>query len=104
MGNELQDHLKQPGTWQRIFFMLIFAVIIGFVRIMLWALVLFQVVSALLTGAANPNALKFGKVLSDYLYQILLFLTYNTDNMPFPFSEWGEASVVVERRARRLEE
>ena len=104
MSDDLNEHLKRPGTWRRILFMLIFAVILGFVRILLWAVVVFQVMSTLITGSTNPNALKFGRTLSIYLYQILLFLTYNTEMMPFPFSDWEENAAVVERQSKRLGE
>ena len=70
--------------------MIVFAVILGFVRIMLWALVFLQVVSSLLTGSENRNVLTLGKTLSLYVYRILLFLTYNTHEMPFPFNHWDE--------------
>lgn len=89
---EVQTNLKKIGTWQRIFFMLIFAVILGLVRILLWAVVLLQVVSSLMTGSANPNVLTLGRTLSAYVYNILLFLTYNSDEMPFPFADWNSHS------------
>lgn len=85
----IHRNLKKVSTWKRILFMLIFAVIVGIVRILLWAVVLLQVASALFTGAPNPNLLKLGRTLAVYLYQILLFLTYNREEMPFPFSEWN---------------
>ncbi len=84
---EIQRHLKAPNTWQRIFFMAVFAFILGFVRMLLWAVVLFQVVSKLLTGQDNPHARQLGATLAVYVYQILLFLTFNTEQMPFPFAE-----------------
>jgi hypothetical protein len=90
---EVQTNLKKIGTWQRIFFMLIFAVILGLVRILLWAVVLLQVVSSLMTGSANPNVLTLGRTLSAYVYNILLFLTYNSDEMPFPFADWNSHSI-----------
>ncbi len=89
MEKEINDNLKKISTWKRIFFMLVFSVIIGLVRILLWAVILLQVASALITGAANKNILGFGCKLSAYLYHILLFLTYNTDKLPFPFSSWN---------------
>ena len=88
MQQDINDNLKKISTWKRIFFLLVFAVIVGLVRILLWAVILLQVASALLTGAPNQNILKFGSQLSAYLYHILLFLTYNTDKLPFPFSDW----------------
>lgn len=89
MQQELNDNLKKISTWKRIFFMLIFSVIVGLVRILLWAVILLQVASALITGSANSNILDLGAKLSAYLYHILLFLTYNTDQLPFPFVDWN---------------
>lgn len=89
MQEEINDNLKRISTWKRIFFMLIYSVIVGLVRILLWAVILLQVASALLTGSANNNILDLGSKLSAYLYHILLFLTYNTDRLPFPFSAWN---------------
>lgn len=88
MQEQINENLKQLGTWKRIFFMLIFAAIISLVRMLLWAVILLQVASMLLTGKANSNILNFGRSLSAYTYHILLFLTFNTDTMPFPFSDW----------------
>lgn len=91
VSENINQHLAQTNTWKRILFMLMFAVIVGFVRILLWAIVLFQVAGVLITGESNPNAKHFGKSLSIYLYEILLFLTFNSEKMPFPFSDWGKS-------------
>ncbi|MGH8547436.1 MAG: DUF4389 domain-containing protein [Methylococcales bacterium] len=89
-STEIQSNLKAIGTWQRIFFMLLFAVILDFAGILLWALVLLQILSSLITGSPNSNVLKFGRGLAVYIYRIVLFLTYNSDDRPFPFADWDE--------------
>ncbi len=93
MGNnvdeQLNENLKQLSTWKRIFFMLIFSIIGELIRMLLWAVILLQIVSSLITGKPNSNILSFGRNLSLYSYHILLFMTYNTDTVPFPFSEWS---------------
>lgn len=89
MDEQINYNLKQLGTWKRIAFMLIFAAIGGLVRMLLWAVILLQVASALITGKANVNILNFGRSLSIYTYHILLFLTFNTETLPFPFSDWN---------------
>jgi hypothetical protein len=89
MDEQINYNLTQLSTWKRIFFMLIFAAIGGLVRMLLWAVILLQVALALLTGKANQNILNFGRSLSIYTYHILLFLTFNTETMPFPFSDWN---------------
>lgn len=88
MQQEINENLKKISTWKRIFFLLVFAVIVSMVRILLWAVILLQVASALFTGESNKNILGLGKKLSAYLYHILLFLTYNTEKLPFPFADW----------------
>jgi hypothetical protein len=89
-STEIQTHLKNIGTWQRIFFMLIFAVILDVVGILLWAVVLVQILTNLISGSPNRNLLKFARSLSVYVYRIILFVTYNSDERPFPFSDWEE--------------
>jgi len=89
MDEQINYNLTQISTWKRIFFMLIFATIGGLVRMLLWAVIILQVASTLLTGKANTNILNFGRSLSTYTYHILLFLTFNTETLPFPFSDWN---------------
>ena len=89
MDEQINYNLTQLGTWKRIFFMLIFAAIGSLVRMLLWAVIILQVASTLLTGKANQNILNFGRSLSIYTYHILLFLTFNTETLPFPFSDWN---------------
>ncbi|MEY3881319.1 MAG: hypothetical protein RIQ94_2115 [Pseudomonadota bacterium] len=69
--------------------MLIFAAIGSLVKLLLWAVIILQVASTLLTGKANTNILNFGRSLSTYTFHILLFLTFNTETLPFPFSDWN---------------
>ena len=89
MEEQLQDNFKQVSTWKRIGFILIFAVIAGVVRTLIWVVVLLQIVSALISGDTNQHILGFGQKLAAYLYHIMLFMTFNTDTVPFPFSDWN---------------
>lgn len=86
---QLNDNLKRIDTWKRIIFMLIYALIDSMVRLILWLVVLLQTASVLLTGNTNSNLLEFGHHLSTYHYHILLFLTFSTEKLPFPFSDWN---------------
>ena len=88
MDEQLEENLKSTSTWKRIFFMLIFGIIEGVVKILIWAVILLQIATVLLTGKPNQNVLKFGKNLSLYIYHIFSFMTFNSEAMPYPFSEW----------------
>lgn len=94
----MNDNLKRLETWKRIVFMLIYALIDSLVKLVLWLVIFLQTATILLLGKANPILLEFGRNLSAYHYQILLFLTFNQDQLPFPFSKWQtEAEQQVEQ-------
>ncbi len=90
IDQEINDNLKRISTWKRIFFILVFGAIMGIVRILLWLIVLLQVIYSLFTGKVNRNVLDFGSKLSAYTYHMWLFLTFNTEQRPFPFASWNE--------------
>ena len=92
MDEQIRYNLTQLSTWRRIFFMLVFYIINGLVGTLLGAVTVLQVVSVLLTGTANQYVLQFGRSLSVYTYHILLFITFNTEVMPFPFSDWNQTA------------
>lgn len=88
MNNEIKRRLQNTETWVRIFFMLLFIFIQGGVKFLITLLAVFQTVSTLLAGQTNTQLLKLGRQLAMYDYQISLFLTFNNEQRPFPFSAW----------------
>ncbi len=54
----------------------------------MWMLVGISLVVMLVTGSSNERLRDFGKQLSTYVYSLTMFLTYNNDQKPFPFSDW----------------
>jgi len=68
--------------------MLIFAVCLWLARFVLLAVVVFQFLTVLFSGNTNQNLLKFGLQLSVYQCQIMRFLTYNTEQLPYPIGDW----------------
>ena len=89
MQDQINENLKKIETWKRIILMLIYALIDSMVKLILWLVVFLQLGSVLLTGSTNPNVLELGRGLSTYHYHILLFLTFSTEQLPFPFSSWN---------------
>ncbi len=84
----LNENLKKTSTWKRICFMLILIVIFSTISPLLWAVILLQIVTTLLTGSSNSHILAFSRSLCTYLYHIGLYLTFNTESLPFPFASW----------------
>ena len=86
---QLKDNMKSGKQWLRILHMVLFCLLLACTASVLGLLVIIQVLFALVTGLANENITKVNADLIRYINQILLFLTYNEDRKPFPFSSWG---------------
>jgi hypothetical protein len=88
MDHEVKENVKNRTTWIRLLYMLLLVILYSVAELVISAVVLFQIVLNLFTGESNKRLLLFGNQLSRYVYEILLYLTYNSEDLPFPFSEW----------------
>ncbi len=88
MEATLRDNVKRRATWMRGLFMLMFVVISRVAEVVLWAVVVLQFLFTLFTGRPNARLLAFGQGLSTFIYEILRYLTYNSEERPFPFAPW----------------
>jgi hypothetical protein len=75
-------------TWLRGLFMLLFVLIYGFTEVIITAVVLLQFLFVLFSGEQNKRLREFGARLSVYVYRIIAYWTYNSEEMPFPFAPW----------------
>lgn len=91
MNEEVRDNLKSKSIWLRGFFMLLFAIFHGVAEFVLAVVAIFQFGAALITGKPNANAARFGNSLGQYIFQIAQFVTFNSEEKPFPFSSWPES-------------
>lgn len=83
-----KNNLKSCDVWMRAFYMLLLAVCYGITKILIFAIALFQFLMFLFTRNINQPLQSFSQGISTYVYQIIRFLTFNTDKKPFPFSDW----------------
>jgi len=86
----LEDNIKSRSTWLRLLFMILFIALWSISRILVLAVVILQFFWVLFTGETNQRLLALGGSLATYSYQIIAYLTYNTETQPFPFSDWPE--------------
>ena len=87
-SGELKTRLLSPEHWLRGLFMLLFVAIACVASYVMLVLVIIQFLFALISGSSEERLQAFGGQLSQYLYQILRFITYNDEQKPFPFSDW----------------
>ncbi len=85
----IEKNLKSRSTWLRLLFMIVLGFAYGISRVVVGAVVVLQFLIVLFTGETNARLQHFGRSLSTYTYQILLYLTYNAEERPFPFDlDW----------------
>lgn len=91
---DIVDNLREPSVWIRILFMVGFALLLYLVITpVLLVLGLAQALFVLFTGEDNEKLRGLGGALAEYVHQILSFFTYNTNEKPFPFSDFPEMNL-----------
>ena len=104
MDDELKHNLTAGETWVRGIYILLFAFFLVVARVVTGAVVVIQFLFTVFTGKTNTNLKNFGAMLSHYVYQCLLFVTYNSDDKPFPFDDWPDESILNEGKVEAVTE
>lgn len=92
MSGNLKEKLTRPSIWFRLVYMIVFAIAFNVAEIVIFAIVIFQFFATLFTGQPNAQITRFGRNLASYIQQIVCFMTFATEEKPFPFSSWPDAS------------
>lgn len=92
-NNQIKSNVLCASHWIRLVFMVLFSLVLQVAGSVMMLLVLVQFLFSLITGKANSALLELGSSLSKFIYQAFEFLTYNTDEKPFPFADWPKADV-----------
>lgn len=72
----------------RILYMLLFALVFWVVSWVLVVTALAQVLVRVLSGRPSPELARFGRGLARYTGQVVEYLTFVTDRVPYPVGEF----------------
>ncbi len=92
MTENTESPASKRAIWLRGFYMLLMALIFHVAVTVLMVVAVIQFVLALLGTAPNARLVVFGRNLGRHLQQIASFLTFASEEIPFPFSDWPEGS------------
>jgi hypothetical protein len=81
----VKSYVKSRSTWQRLFFVLVVAMLYWVCATVVGAVVVLQCFWLLFTGQTNEKLRGFGRNLAAYIYQAIRYLTFDTEERPFPF-------------------
>lgn len=97
MTTETENTINERTIWNRGLYMLIFIPCLGVAKFVAFVVIVFQFLSVLLTGSTNSKLLLFGQSLSTYIYQGMLFLTFNSETHPYPIGDWPEGEPEIDK-------
>ena len=84
-----KKNITASSIWLRGLFVLLFFLVGYIVKFLVVVISVFQFVYTICTGNPNSKLLQFSHGLVIYVYQIVNFITFNTETKPFPFSDWA---------------
>ena len=106
MSDEIKENLKQQSTWKRGLYMLLFALFYSIAEFVLFAVVVFQFLLVLFTGENNTRLMKLGQSIATYIFQVIQYLTFNSDYQAYPFGAWpkGEPASLKNQQIEKSHE
>jgi hypothetical protein len=90
MKEEMRENLRDEGIWLRGVFMLFFLIAYNIAEVLIVLITLFQFVTVLLTRRVNETVLRLGNNLSIFAFEVFQYVTFNSNDRPFPFSPWPD--------------
>lgn len=88
MNEDLKKNLLNIDAFQRLALMVLFVLIFTVVKLVVYAVAIFQLLHLLITGDTHQELKNFGKSLSIFVFDITKYLTFDTEDLPFPFQAW----------------
>ena len=91
--NGIAEHLTSRTSWLRLLYMVLFIALWSITRLVVLAVVILQVLFLLFSGERNERLAGFGASLAVYSYELVAYLTFASEEQPFPFSDWPGGSI-----------
>ena len=90
----IEENVRSRSTWLRLLFMFAYYAIGTVTTAVLSVVVVLGFFWVLFTGEKNGQLQQAGQVIAAYLYEIVRYLTFNTEDKPFPFgNDWPSADL-----------
>ncbi len=90
MSGDIKENVTRRSIWLRLVFMIVLAVAFNVAEFITFAVVAFQFLASLFTGQSSDQLTRFGRNLARYLQQIIVYMTFATEEKPFPFTSWPD--------------
>jgi len=83
---DLKKNVKDKDTWLRFLYLVVFGIAFYLSILLTFAASVFQFLAKLFNGSAFAGVAEFGNNLAVYQGQVTRYLTFSSDEKPFPFA------------------
>ena len=90
MSEDIKQNVTRGSIWLRLVYMIILGVAFNVAEFVTFVVVVFQFLFSLFTGQPNDQLTRFGRNLGRYLQQLTVYMTFATEDKPFPFTPWPD--------------
>ncbi len=90
MSGDIKENVTRRSIWLRLVFMIVMGVAYSVAEIVTLVVIVFQFLTSLFTGKPNDRLNRFGRNLARYFQQITVYMTFATEEKPFPFAPWPD--------------
>lgn len=78
----------RPSRWSRLIPMIVLMICFGLAEAALYIIALIQFIWALINEEPNEQLADFGAALSEWMSQDAKYLSYASEEKPFPWASW----------------
>lgn len=86
----LKRNVKDKDTWLRFIYLVVFGFAFYLSILLTFATSVFQFLAKLFSGHSFEGLSEFGCNLANYQSQVTRFLTFSSDEKPFPFAPFPD--------------
>ncbi|MDX9689839.1 MAG: DUF4389 domain-containing protein [Proteobacteria bacterium] len=99
----IKKHVKDKDTWLRFVYLVVFGFAFYLSTILTFAASIFQFLAKLFSGSIFTGLAEFGSSLATYQAQVTRYLTFASDEKPFPFAPFPNADASHSNSAKPTE-
>lgn len=100
----IKQNVKDKDTWLRFVYLVVFGIAFYLSIMLTFATSIFQFLAKLFGGNSFVGLAAFGLNLATYQAQVTRYLTFASDEKPFPFAQFPDSEFVPPVRPKRTPE
>ncbi|MRI34205.1 DUF4389 domain-containing protein [Endozoicomonas sp. OPT23] len=88
MDSKIKENLVSESRWLRLVFMVLFYLVVSVLAPVVVLIAIVQALLGFISGHPNERLLSLSSSINYYIYQIIQYITFNSESKPYPFSDW----------------